>query len=164
MNLRDALVEIQDELQAQNWGASSNRVFADDSVIISKGIDIQVIRTKRMPLAQIIPGPGRSDPQYGEEPDLLVNQVSVRIFQIAPGDAIGENPLIGANRPNVNRSEGAGVYEIAEEVYNAIGRINTEEGLTIQNRRMGEGGPAYVDDKVYISYFDLEFELIATAT
>lgn len=164
MNLKDALVKIKDELIAQTWTGSSNVVFAESSVFVSKGIDRNVIRTLRMPVAQVIPGPGRSDPQHGEEPDLLVNPVTVRIFQIAPGDAVGENPLIGANRPDTAKSEGAGVYEIAEEVYNAIGRINVLEGLTIQNRRMGEGGPAYVDDKVYIAYQDIEFELVCTAT
>jgi hypothetical protein len=164
VNYRDALVEIQDELKAQNWGVSSNRVFADSSVVVSKAIPREVLRTLRVPIAQIMPGPGRSDPQYGEEPDLLVNQVVVRLFQVEPGDATGEKPLIGANRPNTAKSEGAGLLEIAEEVYNAIGRINVQEGLVIQSRRMGESGPVQIDQAVWWLYQDLEFEVVSTAT
>ena len=164
-NLKDMLAQVKTQLLAQNWTGGSNKVFATGSVLVSRHIPEAALRTMRVPLALIMPGTIRSDPQYNEEPDLFVVQVIVRVIHNVPGDAVGENPLMGANRPDVTKSEGAGILEVMEEVYNAIGRLNVQDhsNFIIQFRQRGGAGGIHIDATTYWVYADLEFEGICTA-
>ena len=155
------LSSIKTKLLAQNWTGSSNPVFGNTSVVITKWISIEeALRVLRTPFALIIPEAGRSDPQFQEEPDLIIFPVNIRIVATVPGDTLGENPLLGANR-QTNTSQGAGLYQIEQEVYNAIGKLNTQDSLTIQFRRTGDSG-AVIYNNTYIAYEDHVFEAIAT--
>lgn len=164
MTLDSLLDSIKTKLLAETWTGGSNVVFGTGSVVISRFMPMQVLRTLRVPIAQIMPGAGRSDPEYGEEPDFLINDVTVRLFVAIPGDATGENVFTGANRADTTKSEGAGLLEIEVPLFSAIGKLNTEDSVTIQYRRMGESGGEYIDDNVYWAYQDYIFEAVCTAS
>lgn len=165
-NLKDMLAQVKTQLLAQNWTGGSNKVFPSNSVAVSRHIPEEALRTMRVPIALIMPGAIRSDPQYNEEPDLLVVQVIIRVIHNVPGDAVGENPLMGANRPDTTKSEGAGLLEVMEEVYNAVGRLNVGDNANfiIQFRKKGGNGGIHIDGVTYWVYEDLEYESICSAT
>lgn len=123
------------------------------------------LRTLRVPVALIIPGTAVTDPLHDEEPDYQVMTITVRIIQQHHGDVTGENVLLGGHKSGgATRSLGRGVYEIEQEVHNAIGALTTADTIEIQNRRKGESGPIYLEDKPYWVYQDYLFEAIVTAT
>lgn len=161
------LTSLKAELVAQTWTGSSNVVFPTGSVLITKSPEIkQALATLRPPMALIMPGQAQCDPEFHEEPDLLVFDFVVRIVTVVPGDHMGENPLIGANKTGGStRSEGRGIYEIELELYNAVGKLNVLESIVIQNRQSSDVGATIYDRGsgiLYVAYCDYSFETICT--
>ncbi len=163
--LKTMLQQIKTQLLAATWPGGGNVVFGSGSVIISRYVPESSLTSMRVPIAQIMPGTFRSDPQFDEEPDLWVCEVVIRIIVNIPGDAIGQNPLVGANRPDSTKSEGAGVLDVEQAVYSAIGLLNVGDGanFAIQFRQRGGSGGIHVDEVRQWLYQDLLFEAIATA-
>lgn len=163
MNKRDMISAIKTELQAQTWTGGSNKVFGGGSVIVTTYTELRtVLAFCQSPFALIIAGDGQCDPQFGEEPELLVLPVTIMVGTVTPGETLGQNPIMGANRPDSTKSEGAGLYQIEQEVYNAIGKLNALESITIQFRQVGQAGAIVTEDKKYIAYEDLRFEAVCT--
>lgn len=162
MNERDQLVAIKAKLVAQTWTGGSNVVFPTGSVLITRGLNIEEALKSgvRTPFALIVPGAAQADPQHGEDPNLMVGEVTIRIGVVIPGDAVGENPLMGANRPDTTKSEGAGLFQVQAEVFNAIGELNTQNSVTLQFRNTADRGAILLDDKTYIAFEDHTFESV----
>lgn len=158
------MTAIKNKLIAQNWTGSSNVVFPSGGVVITRALDLEKAMSGGIPwpMALVMPGDFKSDPEYGEEPDFLIGSVVVRIAQVTPGDTVGENPLMGANRADSTKSEGAGLYDIEQEAYNAIGKLNTQDSITIQFRQIASAGAGLMDNR-YVAWEDLEFEAVCTA-
>ena len=165
MNERDQLVAIKAKLVAQTWTGGSNVVFPTGSVLITRGLNIEEALKSgvRTPFALIVPGAAQADPQHGEDPNLMVGEVTIRIGVVIPGDAVGENPLMGANRPDTTKSEGAGLLQVQVELFNAVGELNTQNSVTLQYRNSSDRGAILLDDKTYICYEDHTYESVATA-
>jgi len=165
MTKKALLTAIKNLLIAQTWTGGSNVVFGTGSVLITRGVDIADATKKqavRTPFALIVPGAGVADPLWGEDPNLLVSQVVIRIGVLVPGDAVGENPLMGANRPDTTKSEGAGLYDVEQMLYTAVGKLNAQEGIILQFKNTGDSGATLIDDKNYLAYEDHLYEMIAT--
>lgn len=163
MNKRDLISAIQTKLLAQTWTGSANVVFPSNSVIVTTFAEVDAVLSYcRVPFAIIIVGDAQSDPQWGEEPDFMKVQVTIRIGVAIPGEALGENPLMGANRPDSTKSEGAGLYEIEEEVYNAVGKLNTQDSITIQFKQTGGAAAVVTEGRQYIAVQDIRFEAVCT--
>lgn len=159
---RTLLNNIKSELIAQTWTGSSNVVFASNCVVITTYAEVDVVLAAlRTPFAIVIPGEFPSDPESGEEPDFLIGTVTIRFGVIIPGETLGENPIMGANRPDSTKSEGAGLTQIEQEVFNAIGRLNTNDGIDIQFRQMGQSEAKIYGDR-YIAFQDIRFEAVCT--
>lgn len=163
--LKAMLTQLKTALLAQNWSGGSNRVFGTGSVEITRYIPQAALRTARVPGAMLMPADDRSDPEFDEEPDLVRTRVIVRLFVNVPGDALGSNPIMGANRPDTTKSEGAGLLDLMEIVHTAIGRLNEADSTNfkIQFRRTGGAGGIHIDENVRWEYQDLEFEAWTTA-
>lgn len=164
-NLKTMLNQLVTQLGAQQWPGGTNPVFSTSSIFVSRFIPKTVMMTTRVPICQIMPGLIQTDPEYGEEPDLWRVQVTVRIIFCTPGDAVGQNPLLGANRGDVTKSEGAGVLDVEQQVYLAIGKLNigNNANFAIQFRQRGGNGAVHVDDNVIWVYQDLDFEAWCTS-
>lgn len=164
MTKRELLAAIKTALLAETWAGGSNPVWGTGSVTISKAPELKTfLNYSRSPFAVIVPNDFKADPQWGEEPDLLVGTVIIRIGTVIPGDAVGENPLMGANRPDSTKSEGAGLYQIEVELFDAVGKMNVENGIVMQYRSMGDSG-AILESNMYIAYEDHVFEAVCTAS
>jgi len=164
VSMKAMLQQIQTALLAAKWPGGNNVVFGTGSVIISRYVPEQTLTSMRVPIAQIMPGDFQSDPQYDEEPDLWVASVIVRIIVNIPGDNVGINPLVGANRPDVTKSEGAGLLDVEGILYSTIGRLNVADNanFAMQFRQKGVAGGIHVDGNRYWAYADHRFEAIAT--
>lgn len=161
------LDNVKTQLTNRNWTGSSTRVFGTGSIAVTTAIDAETaLRVLRVPLALIIPGNFQSDPQHnGQQPDLLVGMVTLRLAVAIPGDAVGENAMMDGNRPSATASEGAGLLRLEQEVHAAIGLLNAQDAsITIQFKRSGDSGAIAVNPSTYLAYQDLTFEAVCTAT
>ena len=120
-------------------------------------------RTMRLPLALISPTEAEVDPDYSQEPDLIRQSITVTLVTAVPGDAIGENPIIGANVPDRTKSEGRGILELEEELFAAIEFLNTDTGVVIEHAATGAARPSLDDEIGYIVSRDYTFEAWVTA-
>lgn len=164
-NLKTMLQQIQTKLLAQAWPGGSAPAFGSGSVVISRYEPAKSLTSMRVPIAMIMPADWRADPRFGEEPDFWSVRVVVRIIVAIPGDAIGQKPLVGANRPDATKSEGAGLLDLEQVVYTAIGKLNVADhaNFAIQFRQKGGAGGIHVDEVLWWEYQDLEFEAWVTA-
>lgn len=159
---------IKSYLLAQTWTGSSNVVFPSNAVAIVASIAESVPRaleTKRVPCALIAVAEDASDPEHDEEPDLLRALFDVAIIAMVGGDAIGEFVMIGgALSGGATKSEGQGILKVQQEVYNAIGKRNAQESVTLQYRQKAGQGAVYDKDRAtWIAWRILRFEAWCTA-
>lgn len=162
MNKESLLTAIKNLLIADIWPGGSTVVYPSGSVFISRAADLQTLIDSgiRFPMAQIMPGDFRSDPQHDEEPDLMVGPVVVRIATAVPGDAVGQNPLVGANKTGgTTSSKGRGLLELEPRLHAVIGDLNALEGIVLQWRRSGDSGSVLYNN-LYVSWEDFIFEAI----
>lgn len=164
MDKRTLLNAIKTKLVARTWAGSGSVIFGTGSVKITYAVGADTaLAGMRVPLALIIPGTFRSDPLHGgQEPDHIVGTVTVRIAQVIGGDHVGEHVVMGANRGDSTKSEGAGLLEIEQEVYSAIDELNVEDSVQIQYRAMGDNGAIVNEQHVYVGYEDLIYEAVCT--
>jgi hypothetical protein len=157
------LTNIKSKLVARTWTGSSNVVFPTGSVAISSGRDLWFLSTLRCPIAIIKPGGTESDPEFDEEPGFLRFSVGLRLVTDIPNDWTGEAPLIGANKTQGStRSEGRGIFEIEQEVFNAIGILNALESVDLQCTQRSEVEIDQVGS-VMVAYRDYTFQCYGTA-
>lgn len=163
MNQWQVLRQLRYLLLSRSWTGSSNKVFGTGSVVVSAGLIRNVKKTMRMPLALIYPTEGQSDPDHGEEPDLLSQSFTVTIATVIPGDAVGEKPIIGGNVPDRTKSEGRGIVEVEEELFAAIAKLTTDTGVVISFQGAGAARPTVDEDFGYIVQRDYLFKGWLTA-
>jgi len=161
---------IKSEIIAQTWTGSANVVFPTGSVAVVPSIETAMgsaVRSMRPPICLIELSSADSDPEHDEEPDWLRLNVRVRVVTVGPGDVVGEKPLIGANKSGgATKSEGRGLLEVEQELYNAIGKLNALESVTLQFRKKGDVGTGFADEafSLFVAFRDYTFEAWVTAT
>lgn len=167
MNENSLLTTLRTRLLAATWSGGSV-IFPSGSVYVTTNTDLAMetaIRTARLPICLIQPGTSQSDPEFDEEPGLLRLDVTLRIIALNAGDAVGENVLIGAHKTGgATASEGRGLTEIEEAVYDSIGTLNALESYTIQYRWKSIAGMSVVGTGTMVAWRDYGFEAWVTAT
>lgn len=160
------LALLKTKLIAETWPGGSFVVFPTGCVAITANADIalqQALKTMRTPLALIQPLESTSDPEFDDNPNYVQLNVQIRIAVMVPGDALGENPLIGANKTGgATKSEGKGLFEVEQEVHSAIGAINGAESFVLQCRQKGAVSAQYLDNNTWVAWRDLTFEVMGT--
>lgn len=160
------LTAIKAELVAQVWTGGSNVVFPTGCVAITANIDLATeaaIKTMRTPFVLLQPMATTSDPEYDEDPNFVAFNLNARIVVLVPGDAVGENALMGANKTGGSTaSEGRGIFEVEQELFNAIGRLNGLESIILQCRQKGAANATIMENNVYVAYRDFQFEALGT--
>lgn len=133
MNIWQVANQVQYLLQSRVWPGTSTPVFADESVIVVAGeSDIDAIDAALvLPMAVIQPGGGPSDPQSGDEPGYLVQDISIVIATRNFNDRLGSGAVMGAAREGVADSRGRGVLEIEPQLLAALELLNVQEGVTV---------------------------------
>lgn len=133
MNVWQIANQAQYLLQTRVWPGTSTPVFMPESVVVVAGeSDIDALdATLVLPMAVITPGGGPSDPQAGDEPGYLVQEISIVIATRNFGDRLGQAAVMGANRESVSDSRGRGVLEIEPQLLATLELLNVQEGVTV---------------------------------
>lgn len=131
MNTRELCIAVQTQLRARKWDGTGEKVFAQNGVLVSMGIDSELVHRVRFPLAVILPLGATADPEHRQEPGLIRRQVRISLYASVAGDPWGEDPLIGACRPSTTSSSGAGLLEIEEELWAAVEVLNALESINM---------------------------------
>ena len=121
-------------------------------------------KTIRTPVALVYPVNSTADPQHGEQPNLIQATINISIVTTVPGDAVGEKTLVGGNIPDNTKSEGKGILEIEEEVFNTIGSLQADNGIAISFQTANMRQPTYDSNFGYIAFRDLTFKCWCTTT
>lgn len=162
MNTWQVLQQLRYLLLARLWEGSGSAVFQANSVVISVLGDEPVMATLIPPTALIQPLAAQSDPIYDEEPDLILQQVSLRISTTVPGDYLGEYALLGGGRQAQTESKGRGLLEIEEELFAAISVLEVNNGVLILNRAKGAAASEIDEENRYTALRSYEFEVLTT--
>lgn len=159
------LTALKALLVAQTWSGGTV-VFPTGCVAITADVDLAMesaLKTMRTPFCLLQPLDTTADPEFDEDPNLAQLGVKTRFVVMVPGDAIGENALMGANKTGgATASEGRGLYEVEQMAFTAIGRVNGLEGIILQCRHKGGIRSAIVENNIYVAYRDLTFEAMGT--
>lgn len=161
------LTSLEALLVAQTWTGSSNVVFPTGCVTITANADlatIAAVKGMRTPFALLQPLDSTSDPEFDEDPNFVALRLKVRLGVQVPGDGFGRNPLMGANKTGGSTlSEGRGLFEVEQELFNAIGKVNGLESINLQCRQKGAVEAGYVDGgSTYMATRDYDFEALGT--
>ena len=160
------LTALKALLVAQVWTGGTNVVFPTGCVAITADIELAMesaLQTMRTPFVLLQPLGTTADPDYDEDPNFVALNLKARIVVMVPGDAVGENALMGGNKTaGATFSEGRGIFEVEQETFNAIGRVNGTEGIILQCRHKSDVSAAIVGGNTYIAYRDLNFEAMGT--
>lgn len=160
------LASLKARLIARTWTGGANVVFPTGCVAITANADIatkQALKTMRTPFALLQPLDSTSDPEFDENPNYVQLNIQVRVGVMVPGDAVGENPLIGANKTaGSTYSEGRGLFEVEGEVFNAIGAVNGNESIVLQCRQKGAVNAFYNETGTWIAWRDITLEVMGT--
>lgn len=150
------------------WAGSSNAVFGNASVVVTVGPATEVGAAIRFPAALIRPLDAASDPEHSQLPDLIRQRIGVRLLTAVVGDALGEVPLIGGfwNTATAGaiQSDGRGLLEIEEALYDAIGLMSADAAVEVQFMAAGASQAVLLEDIGYVAYRDYEFEAWVTAS
>jgi hypothetical protein len=160
------LTAIKAELVAQVWTGGASVVFPTGCVAITANVELAMdsaLKTMRTPFALLQPMGTTSDPEFDEDPNFVALNLQVRIIVMVPGDATGENALMGGNKTGGSTvSQGRGIFEVEQEVFNAMGRLNGLESIILQCRQKGGVQAGIVGENIYVAYSDLQFEAMGT--
>lgn len=166
MNVQTLITSIQNTLIAQTWPISGRVVFPANSVQVTANTETAMeyaLKNLASPMCLIQPLDGESDPKYSEEPDLLYENIQVRLIVNIPGDPVGSNALMGANQINgANATEGQGLFSLEQQLFNAIGILNAAQSVTIQFIGKGQITAGHLENRTYLAYRDYKFQALCT--
>lgn len=129
MNGWQAIRQLRYRLQERNWTGTSELVFGKVT-LASRVDDEEDLAQGNVPLCVLRLGGARSDPEFGEEPDLLEQDVIARILVQVEADPSGETALVGANYGSaLTSSAGAGVLQVERELLAASARLQDVDGI-----------------------------------
>jgi len=154
VNTWQACQRIKSILRSLRWGGTGEPVFGRDSVYITVAPVDRFSDQLPFPVAFVRPGSGRSDE---DRPGLTVQDMSVFILTAVPGDMIGENPLMGANRTSKLGHGGRGIFEIEAEVLSAIELLNADGQFRISLKVTSRIGVQADDETGYHAWREFTF-------
>ena len=134
MNAWQVLRQLQYLIRSRDWTGSINNVFASESVKITSGPRSEAFEKMRLPVCLIRPMGMTVDPEHNDAPDHLEQEIAITLAVAHSGDAFGEYSMVGGMRTSNTRSQGRGLLEVEEELFNAIELLNTDDGIVIQHR------------------------------
>lgn len=156
MIVRTAADTMKTELLARRWDglSSSEVVFATGSVLVTEAPVELVLASVRTPAALIRIGPSVSDP---EEPTLIVQTFGVVTAVAVPGDAFGQNAMMGANQ-QANSSRGRGLLEVEEEVKATLAYLDQDQSMQVVSYSSGDDGAVYIEEIGYVAYREYKID------
>jgi len=154
--------QIKHELSTLTWdGGSGEVVFGPRSVFVYAGTapDIEQ-HPPGFPFALITIDAGTPDP---DDPDLIEQGLTIVTAVEVAGDPMGEFAVIGSSRPDLGKSTGAGVAEVAERVRYAIQRLTGYDGAAVVVSGSGTGAPQTLGDGRQIAFDQFNVTALCTS-
>lgn len=160
MNDWQILRQVAYLVRAATWGGSEY-LFRPDSVIVSTNTVEAVAAGLSLPGCVLAPDGPQTDPEFGEEPGLLVQPIKLTVIVALPADTFGGAALMGANRSAL-AAAGKGLLEIAVPLTAAIRRLNDASGVHLQSVRKSASGSELVPSMGYVAYHEHRLECVCT--
>lgn len=133
MNTFQLVKQLQHLIRSFTWGDGANKLFAEESVIISSGqIDERAIMSLQAPYCILAVGGGQADPAHSEEPDLIRTDILLRLASTHAGDPMGQSVMIGSNVEDIEAGAGQGILALEAQILNGLARLTREDGVRIQ--------------------------------
>tara|TARA_R100000808_G_scaffold6010_1_gene18025 strand:- start:6975 stop:7832 length:858 start_codon:yes stop_codon:yes gene_type:complete len=162
MNIYQITQQIKYLIQKRTWddqtGTGSNLVFNSNSVCITVGPSENAFSSMIPPICLIRPGSANADPVADEDPNLLMQGFEILLGVVVPGDAVGQNALIGGNRQSNDSSKGRGLLEVEEQLLQSVALLNSVNGVEMYNRTKSEATATLDEASRYVVYREYGFE------
>lgn len=153
------LMQIRSRLRAALWPGGGSSVFGDN-VVVSAALSEGAVHALTAPFVVIQPGGGQHDPDNdGQEPGLIRVEPSLLLVVSIPGDAVGENAILGANRLSELASDGRGLLEVQEIIFQQVRLMNSDDGIRLEFRGSSEANAVQDPDLGYVAFREYIFEL-----
>ena len=180
MNLYQTVQQIRHRLSLISWPGTRNKVFADESIIVTVGPEQNAMWQRRFPVVLIRPGASVADPVADEDPRFFQQNISLRLIQAVPGDDVGEMCILGAHQPELQPSEplggaaeaydkskttssGKGLLQIEEELLGELQSMGPDEGVFMLCRNKGGIDAVFDQEMGYVCWRDYQFETQVTS-
>jgi hypothetical protein len=167
MNAWQCLKQLKYLLQQRKWTGTSNVVFNANSVIVSANPELHALNHLIVPICIIKPNEATIDPEFKENQRIVERSCSIILITAIGGDAAtSENAVMGANRTSGSlKSEGRGLLELEEEVFETINLLTEQSGITMLFSASSSMGVKRVDtgaDIWYVSMMEYPFKLFTS--
>jgi len=167
MNAWQCLKQLKYLLQQRKWTGTSNVVFNANSVIVSANPELHALQRLIVPLCIIKPNEAVVDPEFRENQRIVERTCSIILITAIGGDAAtSENAVMGANRTaGALKSEGRGLLELEEEVFETINLLTEQSGVTMLFSASSSLGVKRVEtgpDIWYVSMMEYPFKLFTS--
>lgn len=158
MNTWQLCNEIRSVVRAKTWTGTTSSVFGNGSVLVTDIPDESVLARLRFPACFFRVLDMAVDPEHGQQPDLVRQRIGARIFVSHQGDPTGEGLVIGGHwSESENQSDGRGILEVEEELFNALELLGRDDGIDIQLMSSGASQGVVLDGRP-IEFRDYMFE------
>jgi hypothetical protein len=168
MNIYQITQQLKYLISKRTWddqaGTGTNIVFNENSIVVTVGPSNAAFATMIPPICLIRPGSANSDPVADEEPELLMQSFEILLGVVVPGDAVGENALLGANRQANDSSKGRGLLEVEEQLLQSISLLNAVNGIEMYNRTKSEATANLDDSNRYTVFREYGFEALCAVS
>ncbi len=162
MNAWQTARQIRYLLQQEQWGGTTD-VFDDDSVRIITAGSESAFEDLINPAVLIRIEEAEMDPEFGEQPGLIRQTLSLTLCVSNDGDGYGTSPLIGAGRTGQTDSRGRGLLELEEPLMNAVERLGDADGNRIVCRAATVAGTVAHADYSHMAFREYRLEAWVTS-
>jgi hypothetical protein len=166
VNIWQVAKQVRYLLRARRWEGNGayEQVFNEESVIVSSNPPMDALKIVTPPMAIIRIMGGSLDPQYRQNPRMVQRSIGITLATWGPHDPHNTAPIIGGARRNTatfgqESSEGRGLTEIEEEVYEVLALAGQTQGVKIQIAGATEQITEAHPQVGWISSEELEFDV-----
>ena len=147
MNIWQVAQQLKYILGKRKWADNpvNELVFGSVKVVFSPAEVL--IQELRVPTLFIIIQSADTD---SEEPNLITQNIDLKLVNMVRGDNVGEDVVMGSNRSST-KSDGRGLLEIEEELLDVVSKLNELYGIKIIERFQSSG----VIDEMYESGYTI---------
>jgi hypothetical protein len=160
MNPWQMVQQIKHKLQTVVWpSGAGDEVFGTSGVFATSGTPSSEQIPGAFPSALVTLGGGLPDV---DDPDLIVQSISVTAMVSVVGDSMGENAILGSSVADLGKSAGKGLSEVSERVRFALQDLTSADGAKILLTGTDIGSPSALGNAHFV-YEDFRLTALCTS-
>ena len=168
MNVWQVTQSLKHKLQTVAWTLPSGHAAGSTDVVFGiTGVHIYAGTPPSeedippaFPFALITVDMGSPD---SDSADIIEQQFSIVVAVQTLGDPLGEQSIIGGPRPDRGKSPGAGLLEVLERVYAAIGELTAYDGSALIVSSTGSASPQPLGRGRHVAFEEISVTATCTA-